>query len=104
MHKDWKFNSGENKMANPNNYTSLDDPRFDQVITLRQAYLIMFKFLKDVYDIEDFAVGSVLGDLQLLDDNISLDPATLDDFLQSYQTVTDNPAIIETVRFDIRKK
>ncbi len=90
-------------MKNLNNYTSLDNPEFDQTITLRQAYLIMFKFMKDVYDIEDFVVGSVLGDLQLLDDNVSVDPAILEDFLKSYQDVINNPTIIESIRLNKNK-
>jgi hypothetical protein len=97
------LNFGENKLKNPNNYTSLDDSEFDQVITLRQSYLIMFKFLKDVYDIEDFVVGSVLGDLQLLDDNISLDPAILSDFLKASQNVVNDPSIIESLKFNKSK-
>lgn len=90
-------------MTNPNNYTSLDDPKFDQVVTLGQAYLIMFKFLKDVYDIEDFVVGSVLGDLLLFDGNTSLDPAILNHYLQAYQAVLKNPAIIESFRINTKK-
>ena len=86
-------------MKNPNNYTSLDNTEFDKPITLRQAYLIMFKFLKDVYNIEDFVVGNVLGELQLLDDNISFDPAILDDFLKAYQDVINDPSIIESIKF-----
>ncbi len=90
-------------MKNSNNYASLDNPEFDQTITLRQAYLIMFKFMKDVYDIEDFVVGRVLGDLQLLDDNVSVDPAILEDFLKSYQDVINNPTIIESFRLNKNK-
>jgi hypothetical protein len=86
-------------MKNPNNYISLDDSQFDQPITLRQAYLIMFKFLKDGYNIEDFVVGSVLGELQLLDDNVTLDPAILGDFLKAYQDVISDPSIIESMKF-----
>jgi hypothetical protein len=103
MCKNWKSDSGENKMKNPNNYTSLDNSEFDQVITLRQAYLAMFKFLKDIYDIEDFTVSSVLSELQLLDDNVSIDPAILDDFLKASQDVLNNPSIIESLKFNKNK-
>ena len=87
-------------MQNPNNYTSLDDTEFDQSITLRQAYLIMFKFLKDVYNIKDFVIGSVLGELQLLDDNVSIDPAILDDFVKAYHDVINDSSFIESLKLN----
>lgn len=58
----------------------------------------MFKFLKDVYSINDFVVGSVLGELQLSNDNVSLDPAILDDFLEAYRNVISDPTIIESIK------
>ena len=70
---------------------------------MRQAYLIMFKFLKDVYDIEDFVVGSVLGDLQLLDDNVSLDPAILSGFLKASQDVVNDPSLVKSLKFNKHK-
>lgn len=88
-------------MDNPTKYTSLDDPQFDQKIPLRQAYLIMFKFLKDVYSTTDFVVGSVLGELQLSTDNVSVDPTILDDFLEAYRNVISDPTIIESIKFTI---
>jgi hypothetical protein len=51
-----------------------------------------------VYSINDFVVGSVLGELQLSNDNVSLDPAILDDFLEAYRNVISDPTIIESIK------
>jgi len=82
-------------MDNPNNYTSLDDPKFDVQITLRQAYMIMSQFLRTVYNIEDFPTQSLLGEISLSRDNTSSDPAILDDFLEAHQAVVNDPSPID---------
>lgn len=84
-------------MSNPNNYTSLDDSKFDVQISLRQAYMVMHQFLRTVYNIEDFPTKGLLSEISLVEGNTSFDPAILSDFFEAYQEVINDPSPIDKV-------
>jgi len=63
----------------------------NRYLTLLQAYKSMFQFLKDYYYQMDKPdqLGSLLGELQLLDDEKPTDPAAWVDWLEAVQKVLD---------------
>lgn len=65
-----------------------DLTKLDQSITIRQAYLCMFEHLRRHHQRsggDEF--GAILGDLSLLPDGGSADPAAMEDFLDAVDAV-----------------
>jgi len=57
-------------------------------LTIRQAYEAMLLFLEGLYErTKSDDLGALLGDLQILDDGGTADPAAWQDWLNSVQTV-----------------
>jgi hypothetical protein len=63
-------------------YTTTADPRFDRVITLRDAYRIMYGFALEYERRGDLPVSAFTTYAGLLTNGRSADPAALDDFLE----------------------
>ena len=63
-------------------YTTIDDPRFDRVIPLRDAYRIMYHFALEYERRGDLPVSAFTMYAGLLTNGQSADPAALDDFLE----------------------
>lgn len=56
-------------------------------ISLREAYFAMFEFLVELYQrTKSDALGSLLGDLSLLPDGSTADPAAWDDWLRCVES------------------
>ena len=55
----------------------------NKTITFKQAYKAMFLFIQEYYyrTGQPGAIGSLLGDIQLLKDGFSADPASWQDWL-----------------------
>jgi hypothetical protein len=68
---------------------SINDPEFDRVVTLREAYLIMDHFVSAHLERGELQVGELLGYLGVNPDGKSGDPAALGDFLASTAAVRD---------------
>jgi hypothetical protein len=64
----------------------------DEKITLKQAYIAMFEFLKDYYYRvgQPNILGSFLSDLQFLEDGKTADPASWEDWLQVVKKVKED--------------
>lgn len=61
---------------------------FDDKVTVREAYLAMFEYLHCYYERgKSDEIGGMLGDLSLLQDGGSADPAAMSDFLLAMETV-----------------
>jgi hypothetical protein len=71
---------------------SLRDPQLDSRMSLRQAYLAMFEYLRRHHERGPTDVSFVLSQLQLLSDGGSADPAALQDWLDAVKVVTDAEA------------
>ena len=55
-----------------------------QQLTIQQAYVSMIKFLEDYYErTKSDDIGSLLGDLQLDENNMPFDPAAYSDWLNA---------------------
>ena len=60
----------------------------DRRVTVRQAYLGMFEYLRRYYERgKSDEIGSMLGELSLLQDEGSADPAAMADFRSSIEAV-----------------
>ncbi|WP_299408346.1 hypothetical protein [Acaryochloris sp. IP29b_bin.148] len=60
----------------------------DDKVTVREAYLAMFEYLRCYYEHgKSDEIGGMLGDLSLLQDGESADPAVMSDFLLAMETV-----------------
>lgn len=60
-------------------------------LTKQEAYLAMFAFLDEYYDItksED--IGALLGNMSLLEDGYPADPTMLEDWLRAIEKVQSN--------------
>lgn len=64
-------------------YTTLEDSRFDKVITLRDAYRVMYAFTREFERRGDLSVSAFTMYAGLLTSGRSADPAALDDFLNA---------------------
>ena len=67
--------------------TQLSDPIFDTQITLRQSFLVLVRFLEQFNSRGPQGTDSLLSWLTVETDGGSFDPAQLDDFLESAQSV-----------------
>ncbi len=57
-------------------------------LTIEQAFQAMVLFLESFYErTEADEVGALLGDLQILEDGITADPAAWNDWLKSVEAV-----------------
>lgn len=67
----------------------LGDDEFTRVLTLADAYKVMFRFIEQYHARGESLTGDVLGDLALdvWADGGSADPAQLDDFLKAANKV-----------------
>jgi hypothetical protein len=69
-------------------YPSIDDPRFDQVVTLRDAYRVMEQFAQSYLAMGDAPVSSFLWNYASeLVDGRTADPSAITDFLRSADEV-----------------
>lgn len=59
---------------------TLDDARFDQPVTLREAYHIMCRFVLDYHTRGDLSVLDLVPYAAVVRDGESSDPAAIDDF------------------------
>ena len=71
----------------PSGYISIDDPQFDRMMSLRDAYRIMERFVMQYCERGDGPVSNLLIDAGLAPDGISGDPAQIYDFLEVAEVV-----------------
>ena len=64
-------------------YIRIDDPVFDERVTLRDAYRIFERFVNAFEARGDVAVAAFSMYMGLANDGIAGDPAALDDFLDA---------------------
>jgi len=72
-------------------YSNIRDSRFDQAITLRDAYRIMERFVEQHVDRGVVANVDLLSYLGVLPTGESGDPAALDDFVLAADSVLGSP-------------
>jgi hypothetical protein len=71
----------------------------EATLTPRQAYLVMFEFLRQRYERGPTdEIGGLLGDLSLLPDGGPADPALVGDFEQAVATVLAAEAVPDGYR------
>lgn len=61
-------------------------------LTIKQAFQVMVSFLENFYErtgADD--IGILLGDLQILEDGVTADPAAWEDWLESVDNVLNTP-------------
>jgi hypothetical protein len=66
---------------------TIDDPAFDRVVTLREAYRVMERFVADHLDRGEVPTAVLLAYLGLSPDRRSGDPAALPDYLAAAAAV-----------------
>jgi hypothetical protein len=66
---------------------TIDDEVFDQLVTLREAYRIMERFLSEHFHRGEQPTGVLLGYLSLWEDGTTGDPAALHDYLDAVALV-----------------
>jgi len=64
---------------------SIKDKHFDQSLTLRDAYRTMYAFLLAYHERGESETGVLLGDITLLEDGVSADPAQMEDFANAFE-------------------
>ncbi len=69
---------------------NINDDAFEQTITLKQSYEVMYQFIMALHDRGEVDTGWILGSVGLLEDGGSADPAQLDDYLDAYKKVKTN--------------
>lgn len=69
---------------------NINDEAFEQTITLKQSYEVMYQFIMALHDRGEVDTGWILGCAGLLEDGGSADPAQLDDYLDAYKKVKTN--------------
>lgn len=77
-------------MPMPDYVTSIDDARFDQNLSLRDAYRTMYEFLAAYHDRGETQTGELLAFVFLHPDGGSGDPAHLQDFVDAFDRVKSN--------------
>jgi hypothetical protein len=65
--------------------TSINDSRFDQSLSLRDAYRTMYEFLVAYHERGETPTGDLLAFCGLLPDGGSADPAHLQDFVAAFE-------------------
>ena len=65
----------------------ISDPAFDQQLSLRQSFYVLLAFLEQFNSRSPQPTDDLLSWLALESDGETSDPAQLDDFLQSAQSV-----------------
>ena len=65
-------------------------------LTSKQAFQAMVFFLESLYErTESDDIGALLGDLQILEDGNTADPATWEDWLESVEQVLNTSTKLE---------
>lgn len=68
-------------------YTSINDPTFDRMVSLSDAYKICNQFIADYYSRGDTPVIDLLSYSGVRPDGQTDDPAAADDFLAAVETI-----------------
>jgi len=74
---------------------NINDKEFDRQINLREAYLVMLKFLEQYVSRGDTSVVELISFMWLHPNGGSGDPAMLDDYLNSANEVMANGPVKE---------
>jgi len=72
-------------------YTSINDPQFSTVVSLRDAYRICYQFIADYHSRGDVPVVDLLAYSGVAPDGHTSDPAAADDFLVAARKVLADP-------------
>lgn len=84
------------------------DRSTQQLLTPRQAYLVMFEFLRQYYERgQSDEIGNLLGNLSLLSDGSSADPPQWTDWEIAVDRVLETESTVEGYReadFRLNKK
>ncbi|QBB72037.1 hypothetical protein ELE36_17625 [Pseudolysobacter antarcticus] len=67
--------------------TSISDPEFEQTLTLRQSFEVLYAFLEQFNSRGTQETDVLASWLELLQDGGTADPAQLDDFVKSARAV-----------------
>jgi hypothetical protein len=79
----------EKEMTWVGQYKSVDDSEFERLVTLRDAYKVMERFVVDYYSRGETPIMDFLTYLHLGMTVRSADPAAVDDFLNAAGKVLD---------------
>jgi hypothetical protein len=69
------------------NYQSINDKEFEEKITLKDSYQIMYEFLRTLHERGEVESGVLLGYIGLLENGSSADPAQLEDYLKTAEKI-----------------
>jgi hypothetical protein len=88
---EWWFESGSKNVQSFNwTFEDYKTMSTDQ-LTLQEAYLSMFEFIVELYNrTKSDELGALLGDLSLLDDGSTADPAAWEDWLRCVEKARQN--------------
>lgn len=82
-----QLNSRHYAATNMNSYITVDDPPFDRLVTLRDAYRVMEHFVAAHIDRGEVETGTFYAYFALAADRRGFDPAALYDYLDSVAAV-----------------
>jgi hypothetical protein len=72
-------------------YPTIDDSAFDRTVTLREAYLIMERFVEAHIARGETSTIDLISYFGLLPSGMTGDPAAFDDYLAAARQVLDTP-------------
>lgn len=69
------------------NYKSINDEEFEEKISLKESYEVMYEFLLALHERAELETGVLLGFIGLLEDGGTADPAQLYDYIAAVEKV-----------------